>query len=74
MPKKHFPRAVDRNRIKRLMRECVRQAKPAFCATLKANGKKLVLLLSYQGKAVPALADLQPKVWALLEQVPRENR
>lgn len=69
VPKKYFPRAVDRNRIKRLLRECVRTAKPAFYVNLKANGKKLVLLLSFQGKSVPALGDLQPRVIALLGQL-----
>lgn len=74
MPKKHFPRAVDRNRIKRLMREIVRQAKPGFLDNLRTKQKNLVLLLSYQGKTIPTLAELQPKINTLLEHLTSDKR
>lgn len=45
---KNFKRAVDRNRIKRLMRE-----------TIKGSGIKGTFALIYLGKEVPNLKDLR---------------
>jgi RNase P protein component len=60
---------VDRNRIKRLLRESVRHAKSGFYSALKGKNKKLTLLLSFQGKEVPALEQVDKSVSALLNTV-----
>jgi len=46
-PKKRFKHAVDRNRIKRLVRESFRKLSPEFSAILNEKNKKIALLIVY---------------------------
>ena len=45
--KKNFKRAVDRNRIKRLIREAYRKNKHLLYESLNAGNKKIILLYCY---------------------------
>ncbi len=45
--KRKFKHAVDRNRVKRLTRECYRLRKPAFYEFLNAHGISITLSLNY---------------------------
>src|SRR4051812_13160927 len=56
--KRNFKRAVDRNRIKRLMREVYRKNKANFYKTLTNKNMKCALLLMYTGKIVPDFAEV----------------
>src|SRR5438105_5364972 len=47
--KRNFKRSVDRNRIKRLMREVYRKNKAGFYETLQVKQLQCALLLVYQG-------------------------
>lgn len=49
--KKKFKRAVDRNRVKRLMKECYRLQKQDFYTAL--NGKAIYGSLMYTGTELP---------------------
>ncbi|HEV2833064.1 MAG TPA: ribonuclease P protein component [Hanamia sp.] len=51
--KRHFKNAVDRNRIKRLMRECYRLQKNSLKTELEENHKSLVLFFIYTGNELP---------------------
>lgn len=50
---RHFKKAVDRNRIKRLLREALRLQKNELEQILIANEKQLSLFIIYTGKELP---------------------
>lgn len=56
---KKFPRAVDRNRIKRLMREVVRK--------LEVEGKTIAIV--YNGTLVPNFDDVNNSVRNLIKKI-----
>ncbi len=72
VPKKLFPNAVDRNRLKRLMRESVRLQKPNFYKILQEKNKQIVLLLSYHAKTVADFKTVEGAVTKLLKKLINE--
>ncbi len=67
-PKKHFRRAVVRNRIKRLLREAWRLERgPLPAQWLEAQQPKLLGLI-YSGPADPSLANLRATLRSLLDR------
>lgn len=65
--KKKFARAVDRNRIKRLMREGYRLHKPELYDSLPV-GKRYHLSLIYSGTEILEYADIQKSMIQALER------
>ena len=51
--KRRFKRAVDRNRIKRLMREAWRLEKPRLLANWEKGGVQHAIVFVYIGKEIP---------------------
>ena len=65
--KRNFKRAVDRNKIKRLLRECYRKNKQATEAIYK--DQKLLIGLIYIGKEIPRFYLLEPIIIELLHRL-----
>jgi ribonuclease P protein component len=66
--KRNFKRAVDRNRIKRLMREVYRKNKSNFYKILTNKKMQCALLLMYTGKVVPDFAEVDRKLRLTLQR------
>ena len=63
--KRNFKRAVDRNRVKRLMREAYRLEKNEH---LTSSARYLILFI-YAGKNLPTLNELRQQMVKLLKQL-----
>jgi ribonuclease P protein component len=50
---KNFKKAVDRNKVKRLMREVYRKQKSELFKTLHTNEKYMIVFFIYTGKEIP---------------------
>lgn len=61
VPKRIFKHAVDRNRIKRLIRESVRKNKLILETTLRKENKQIALILIYRHKDCLDYAQLERK-------------
>lgn len=64
VPKRTFKRAVDRNRIKRQMREAYRLNK----AIIASSGKQYALFFIYIGKDKPTYNTIQKSMISLLKK------
>jgi ribonuclease P protein component len=67
--KRNFKRAVDRNRIKRMMREIYRLNKAELFQHLKEGDRQMAVMLMYVGKDLPDFATIQPKIIELLSRL-----
>ena len=63
--KKHFKNAVDRNRIKRLLRVVVERQLPV---TLNKLESKYCLMVLYVGKEMPKSAELEKQLELLIKR------
>ena len=71
--KRRFKHAVDRNRVKRLTRECYRLNKQHLYDRLLAiDAPPLLLLLSYVDSELPEFHPLMDKVGKLVERLIKE--
>jgi ribonuclease P protein component len=68
---RNFKRAVDRNRIKRLMREAYRLQKAPLEQALQTKQRRLALFLIYTGKELPEYALIKEKVEVVLAKLMR---
>jgi ribonuclease P protein component len=66
---RYFKHAVDRNRVKRLMRECYRLQKNILLDELIVNSKKLAVFFIYTSAELPHYKELFEKLGTSLKRV-----
>lgn len=69
---RHFKRATDRNRIKRLLREVYRQQKHELHDAVTQQGLHLSVFFIYLDKELPTYALLQDKMRYCLKRLRKE--
>ncbi|HMO62284.1 MAG TPA: ribonuclease P protein component [Ferruginibacter sp.] len=67
--KRHFKKATDRNRVKRLMREAWRLQKNTLQNELSSQQQKLSVFLIYTGNTLPDYTLLFEKTAAILKKL-----
>ena len=71
--KRNFKNAVDRNRIKRLVREVYRKNKNILYETRNRQGKLLLLGIIFTGKTIPEYAEVEQKIILILHRLNELN-
>lgn len=66
VPKKRLKRAVDRNRVKRVVREAWRHNKTVLYEALEQQNITIVLMLIYTGTGIPSQADINIAIEKLI--------
>jgi ribonuclease P protein component len=66
---KNFKKAVDRNRIKRLIREAYRLQKTELHLLLKERKKRLNVFIIYTGKKLPEYKEIFDKMNSALAKM-----
>ena len=68
-PSRTFRKAVQRNRVKRLLREGYRLEKPTFLASTALQGKRVNLFFLYTDATVLSQVEIQEKLSQLLKRL-----
>jgi len=66
---RNFKKAVERNRIKRLLREAYRTEKLLLHQYLKEHNRQIIIFLLYTDKLLPDYVALKTKMRLLFEQL-----
>ena len=71
--KKHFPKAVDRNKIKRQMREAYRKNKEIIYSYLRNKQQQNTIMLVYINKVSCGYKEMEDKIILTLQRYREEN-
>lgn len=69
VPKRNFKNAVDRNLLKRRMREAIRLNKSKLCETAGMNGRQYALMVLYSAKEITAYDLIASKICASFDRL-----
>lgn len=72
VPKRHFRKAVDRNRIKRQMREVYRLNRHLLTESLR-SGVQLDIVLMYSSRAKETYADMSQAALQILQRLAKKE-
>jgi len=72
-PKRGFKRAVDRNRIKRLVREAYRRNKHILWSSRQESGQQLLVAVVYVGKTILPYAEIEKKLILILHRLSKKD-
>jgi len=67
--KKNFKKAVDRNRVKRIIREAYRLQNQALKENIKSHSNSLDLFIIYTGKNIPEYNEVSEKLKPVLKKL-----
>ncbi len=73
VPKYNFRKAVQRNLIRRRMKEAYRLNKQLLCARLSENGQQIIFCITYTAKEIVDYDHLEAKIILLLQRLIEEN-
>ncbi len=68
VPKRNFKKAVDRNRIKRCMREAYRKNKSSLYSLVSNNKNQFALLFVFTGKESITYSEIEEKIKIILQR------
>lgn len=66
---RHFKKATDRNRIKRMTREAWRLQKTGLEAALQQQNKELAVFVIYTGRDLPVYREVHEKLAKVLDKL-----
>jgi ribonuclease P protein component len=69
VPRYNFSRAVDRNRIRRYMKEAYRLNKHLLYGYLEGKGDRLIVSIAYTGKEIAPFIRIREKIILLLHRL-----
>ena len=72
VPKRNFKKAVDRNKLKRRIREAYRKSKAAAYAQI--SNESYYLMLVYTGKSIVEYKEIEEKIIKLLQRFISESK
>lgn len=71
VPKRYFKKAVDRNKIKRFIKETFRRHKEILSVSLKEKNKNIALMLMYNVRKIETYQEIETKITLILRFLAR---
>jgi len=69
VPKRLFKRAVDRNLLKRRIREAYRKQKPELYSSLMDNGVSVQIVIQYRGRETADFQTIEQRLQLAMKQM-----